>query len=405
MRSALRIASGIGAATFAAIAVTPAMAATPISQAGANAITVSLGGEKQGSGNVTAKNDGSGETKTGETTPPISVLQGQSLFKGGALAQEASAGAAGRSAACAGLAGSGGSVVNIGGSSCLAPGDEVNGTLSSLDLSGLVIADPDSDLAPFNALGAALGPVTDAIDQALAQVGDEYDNLGLVAGFGAVEGRCTASLDSADGDATLTDAGIALNVPGETITLLDFPVNPPPNTHLTTDLSAVLDAVLDAVRQQLTDGLQGHAAPIQAVIDAAREEILNAVVPQVEANLGPLEENILDVILNKQSRTPGAIKVNAIDMRVLPAAEEQMGAPAAEVQIGNVACGPNGRVAVAAPAAAPEGALPRGVSAGLETAPNAHSPSDGSSSGIALGAFAIMLASGTALVVVRRLRA
>jgi hypothetical protein len=129
------------------------------------------------------------------------------------------------------------------------------------------------------------------------------------------------------------------------------------------------------------------------------------VIPQVQANLGPLEENILDVVLNKQSRSPGAIKVNAIDMRVLPAAEEQMGAPAAEVQIGNVACGPNGRVAVAGPAAGAENALPRGVSAGLETAPGTPSRSDDSISGIVLGAFAIMLAGGTALVVVRRLRA
>ena len=70
-----------------------------------------------------------------------------------------------------------------------------------------------------------------------------------------------------------------------------------------------------------------------------------------------------------------------------------------------MACGPNGRVAVAAPAAAAPQALPRGVSAGLETAPSAHAPSDDAISGIALGAFAIMLAGGTALVVVRRLRA
>ena len=409
MRPVLRLASVIGAATLGAVATAPALAATTLSQAGANAITVKLAGNGQGSGNVTARNDGSRETRTGDATPPMSVLQGQSLLQGGALAQEASASAVGRSAACAGLAGNGGSVVNIGGSRCLAPGDEVNATLGSLDLNGLVVADPDSALAPINGpLDQALGglaPLTEAIDQGLAAARQQFGDLGLVAGFGVVEGRCTATPQNADGSAILADAGVRVELPGKSVTLLDFPVNPPPNTHLVTDLSVVMDAVLDAVDTELDNAFDGNASDLTGLTAQLRTQVISHIHDDVEENLAPLEQNVLDVVLNKQSRTPGAIKVNAIDMRVLPAAEEQMGAPAAEVQIGNAACGPSGRVAAAAPAVAPQQSLPTAVSAGLAGTPGQNPPADDSHDGIALAALAIMLAGGTALVVVRWLHA
>src|ERR1700712_1526814 len=91
MRSHLRFASVIGAATLSVVAVAPAMAAAPVSQSGANAANLSIAGNANGSGNVTATNDGSSEKKTGDAAPPISLLKGQSLFNGGVLAQEATA--------------------------------------------------------------------------------------------------------------------------------------------------------------------------------------------------------------------------------------------------------------------------------------------------------------------------
>ena len=114
MRPTARFAAVIGAATLSVIAVAPAMAAAPVSQAGANAVTLSVAGNGQGSGDVIAKNDGSKETKTGDTAPPISVLGGQQLLNAGVLAQEATARSNGTSAACAGLAGNGGSVAQVG---------------------------------------------------------------------------------------------------------------------------------------------------------------------------------------------------------------------------------------------------------------------------------------------------
>ena len=89
----------------------------------------------------------------------------------------------------------------------------------------------------------------------------------------------------------------------------------------------------------------------------------------------------------------------------MPAAKAQLKASLASLQIGNVVCGPSGRVAVAAPQAAPAKALPTAVSAGLETMPGQHAPGDDSHNGFVLAALAIMLTGGTALVVVRRLHA
>ena len=82
MRSYLRFASVVGAVTLSAIAAAPAMAAAPLSQAGANAVTVAVAGNAQGTGDVTATNDGTSETKTGETAPQVPA-PGGGFFTGG----------------------------------------------------------------------------------------------------------------------------------------------------------------------------------------------------------------------------------------------------------------------------------------------------------------------------------
>lgn len=414
MRSHLRLASVVGAATLSVIAVAPAMAAAPVSQSGANAVNVAVAGNSQGTGDVTAVNDGSTETKTGNSEPPLSVLGGQGVINAGVLSQQATAGTDSSSAACAGLAGSGGSVAQVGDSSCLTPGTPVDATLGALDLSGLVVADPESALAPLNAvtdpiLAQLTGPIDDALDQVRAQFGD----LGLVAGFGAVEGRCTASLGTADATATLADAQIRLvlpdQAPTQSVTLLDLPVNPAPNTHLTTNLSDVLDLVLDAVTNDLNESLDGAGAPLNVLIDAIQDNIVTAIRDNVETNLAPLEQNVLDVTLNRQTRpTDDSIKVQALDLRLLPVVEQQLGAPLVNIQIGNAACGPSGRVqTAAAPAPAPEAlpAIPKSVSAGYGSMPAEYADQGHDSrTAIALGAFALLVVGGAGFVTMRRLR-
>jgi hypothetical protein len=415
MRPYLRFAAAVGALTLGAIAVAPAVAAAPLAQAGANAVTVSVAGNAQGTGNVTATDDGSGEQKTGETSPQIPA-PGGGFFSGGVAAQEATATAAngtGRSAACAGIAGDGGTIVNIGDSECLSPGDQISGSLATFDPGAQIDATLDQ-LPPE--LAGPLAPLTDplqaqlddAFEQALGATRDQFGDMGLVSAVKVISGQCTAGPGGADGSARIVDGTIRASGGGQDITLLELPVNPPPNTHLVTDLSKVLTTVIGALRTNLNTSFDGAGSDLNAVLDPIQDEVVDNVVTQVEANLGPLEENVLDITLNKQERPePGAIRVNALDLQLVPAAQDQLDASLASVQIGNVVCGPNGRAVVAAPAeqaAAPQ-SLPTAVSAGLESAPGAHAPGDDSHNGFVLAAFALMLAGGTAVGVVRWLRA
>ncbi len=416
MRSHLRLASTIGATVLTVMAVAPAMAAAVVSQSGANAVTLSVAGNGTGSGNVSATNDGTTEHTSGDATPPVSILAGQSLFNGGVLAQEATARADGTSAACAGLAGPGGSVAEVGDSSCLAPGERVTATLGSLDLSKLIVADPGSALGQLDevqqqALAPVQQPLTEAVNQAVAQVRAQFGNPGLVAGFDAVAGRCTAAPGSASGDATLADARIALvlpqGAPQPGVTLLDLPTHPKPNTHVATNLSDVLDLVAEALRTNLNSSLDGQGEPLNTVIDAFQDNIVKGVRDDLEKNLAPLEQNVLDVTLNRQvlGDHDSSIKVRALELAVLPAAKEQLGADLVNLQIGNAACGPSGQVAVVeAPAAAPA-ALPTAVSAGYATMPGQHSDrGDDGVNAIVLGTFAILTAAGAGALTLRRLR-
>jgi hypothetical protein len=413
VRSYLRSASVVGAFALSTVAIAPALAAAPVAQSGANAITVSVAGNANGSGDATATNDGSTETKSGQETPPVSVLGGQQVLNLGALAQEATAATDGTSAACAGVAGNGGSVANIADSSCLNPGDQVNATLGALDLTNLVVADPDSALAPLNEVtGPILDQLAGPIDEALDQVRAQFGDLGLVAGFGAVEGRCSARLGSANGDATLADAQIRLvlpdQAPQQSLVLLDLPVHPKPNTHLTTNLSDVLDLIAEALTTNLNNSINGAGAPLNALVDAFQANIVTAIRENVESNLAPLEQNLLDITLNRQIRpTDDSIKVRALDLTVLPVLEDQLDAALVNLQIGNAACGPSGRIAAVAAARAPEpAAIPTGVSAGYESVPPASATDQGDDSPnvIVLGAFALLVASAAGFVTMRRLR-
>jgi hypothetical protein len=132
MRSLLRFASVVGAVTLGGIAAAPALAATD-NQAGANAVFVSIAGNGQGTGTVTASYSNGQETTTGDSKPAFPDPTGQKFITGGVLAQEATA-RPGFSAACSGLAGDGGSVLNIGDSHCLTPRQPRHGIPDRLQL-------------------------------------------------------------------------------------------------------------------------------------------------------------------------------------------------------------------------------------------------------------------------------
>ena len=400
----LAVLAGAGLLTLSVAA--PGYAATEVARASANALTISIAGNGSGSGTVTATHDGTNEHVQGQTNPPISVLKGQGLVNVGVLAQEATAGVtdgAGHSAACAGVAGEGGSVATIGDSSCLVPGQPVGLTFGNLDLSQLVVFDPNSALAPLNqatdpVIQAALGPITQQISQNVtAQLG----NGGLIAStLGAVEARCV-SADGASGTANIVDGKISATFGGQSVDLLDFPVHPAPNTKVVTGLDKVVTLFIEALRTDLNNTLDGQAAPLAAALDPIQEQIVDGVIGQIAPQLKPLEDNVLSATLNEQSRpAAGAIKVTAIDLQVLPAARQQIGSSLVAADIANVTCGPNGRVATSVDAAhhsTPLPPVPTAIDSGVD-----HRPSGGS--GSLLTALSLLLASAVGWVGYRGLR-
>lgn len=385
-------------ATLAAMATAPAWGAPAVSQAEASAVRITIAGIVSDSGVVRVAHDGSEETRDGETTPPVAVLGNQELVNLGVLQQDAVAQVQdgdGVSAACAGVAGEGGSVATVGDSGCLFPGQPVGVTIANLDLTGAVAVQPESVLAPLNeALGPLMeqvvGPVTAAVAEGLAPLGE----TGLVGTFSAVEERCVADPAGAAAEATLVDGTLSLTIADQTVELLDLPTHPEPNTKVVTDLDTVLNLVVDAVEANLRTTLEGALADVGTLTDELQAQVVDTVVAELSTNLGPVEENLLDVTLNAQSApAPGAIEATALDVQVLPAAAELTDSSLVALQLGNVMCGPNGVVEpVAEPEALPE--VPTVVDAGV-----GGDPGDGSASA---AAGALLLAGIAGLVGYRR---
>lgn len=366
----------LGATTMATMAMGPALAAEVVAQAEANALTVAVAGESSGSGTVRATHDGGKLTKTGDTEPPVSVLQGQNLLDVGTLAQDATAGLDGRdgvSAACSGIAGDGASVAEVGDSACLEGGDNVGVSIANLDLSDTVVINPETELgsvlsgplAPLE--DQVLGPVTQALVAGLAPL----DQVQVGGTLGVVEARCEAEPGRADGSANIADAQLTAVLGGETLVLANLPVNPPPNTKVVTDLDVVANAVVEGVETNLETALDGLGAGLVLLTDEVQAQIVDTLVAEVSDQLAPLEENLLDLTLNRQVRpAQGHIEVTGIDLRVLPAAAAELGAPLVSAQIANVGCGPNARVAPVAqdgepaPSDLPE--VPTVVAAGVD---------------------------------------
>jgi hypothetical protein len=105
------------------------------------------------------------------------------------------------------------------------------------------------------------------------------------------------------------------------------------------------------VRENLNTALDGNLAPLNAAIDPVQQEIVDGVLAQVAPQLAPLNDDVLRVVLNKQTRSADSIQVTAMSLEVLPAADEVAGFPLGTADIGRVSCGPNGQAVEAAPPA------------------------------------------------------
>lgn len=369
---AKRWGAALGAITLTTLAASPAYAAT-ISQAEAQAINLQVVGNSAVSQQVTATNDGSGEQKNDASTLPTiaSVLPGTNILGAGVAPQEAGANSDGTSYACAGIAGTGAGIVKVGDSGCDIEGKPLDLDLANLQL-GEVLLGNDS------ALGSALNGVP-GIGDLLTALGTNLDGLvaqisGAVGStplgeieiggsLSAIAASCVATPDSASGKATLADTSggsnatpITVTLPGvpEPLVVANLPANPEPNTHVLVNLDSVTQTLVDALTVQLDTmlggALQGLGLPL--LLQQVQEQVLTTLVAQLQPLLQPLQENVLDITLNKQEKGDDgrSITVTALDLQVLPAAQQFTGSSLISGEIGKVSCGPNARPAAADPA-------------------------------------------------------
>lgn len=410
-RGLIRCGAIAGTAALSLLAATPALAAAPVSQATAQGIDLSIAGNRTVSGITSATNDGTKQTKTTDNTLPnlAGVTPGTNIAGLGVVLQDAYAHKNGTSSACAGLTGQGGGLVQVGDKPCSVDGGQATSLdLATFDLGGL-IADPNTVLGQVvSTLGlnnlaaplqtALLGPITQALSSTLG-------NLGLTGSLGVVAGQCNATPAKATGSATIANSHLGLTLGGQTINLVNFPADPAPNTHVLTDLDKVTQVVLDAVTTQVTTMLQnpigtagpsplgqlasllnplgtltgtiGDAlAPLISGSGALQTKLIEPLVAALQPLLKPLEDNVLDITLNKQPTPQKALtfETTALDLQLLPAAKKFVGSSLVGAQIGHVTCGPNSRVGTPTtpPTTTPPGDLPElptAVSAGYESTP------------------------------------
>ncbi len=318
----LRLGATATAAAVVTVSAGPALAAEPVAQASATGLRLTIASTPTDSGTYTVTNDGKKETATGSNEPAISALGGQSFIQAGTLSQDAGTvirDEKGFSAACAGLAGDGATLVEVAEGGCLVPGQNLDLNAGTVDLTGIQILGDQFPQELQDALQPVLDPLLAGLTTALQTVLDGGD-IALGLNLGAVQSFCTAQPGSADGDTDITDATLDATLGGQSFNLVTLPTNPPPNTRVVTDLGVVVQSVLDALRTQFETAIDGALGPLTAVIDGA--EVLAEALEQVGEALAPLEENVLEITLNKQERpSSDSIEVTALDLHVLPAAE------------------------------------------------------------------------------------
>ena len=375
-----------GVFSVAALAAGPAMAAAPVSQARANGLNLELAGNKLISGETLATNNGkqpgAGDVRIDNTLPQVAgALPGTNVAGLGVVLQDAWADKDGNSAACAGAAGQGSGLVAVGNKRCDVKGNQTATLdLATLDLGNLV-ANPDSIVGQVvNAIpginpiagtlqDALVGPLTSALSSTLG-------NVGLTGSLGAIAGMCYATPDSATGSATIADSHLGLTLGNQKLTLVDFPANPDPNTHVLTNLDKVTQVVLDAVTTQVSNMLDEPLGSIpddgsplaqlakllnplgtltgtlgdalKLLVPNLQKSLITPLVNALQPLLDPLEKNVLDITLNKQPVPQKAktFETTALDLQVLPALKQFTGGSSlVGGTIGHVLCGPNSRLA------------------------------------------------------------
>ena len=403
-RTFLKAGAALGAVSVAVLAAGPAMAATTVSQASAQALTLSAVGNNVITQSVTATNDGTTQTKnSGNTVPPLAqALPTNNLIGAGVVVQDAQALSNSTSAACAGLAGTGatGGVASIGSNGCITSNNPVSLQLGNLQLGNAtldttsVVGSLVSSIPLLQGLAPLLQTaLINAINTALANT---PLNIGLGGSLGVVSAHCQANPTSATGTANITDSNITLNIPGQQpIVLTSLPAHPSVNEQVILNPNALVTNIRDALVSELDNAIQGQLAQVGGVVAQAAGQIQTALLVPLQTALQPLLQalntNVASLTLNEQTspapgKTSPSIKVTALDLKVLPV----LGNNGIQATIGNVECGPNAKAAVITPTPTPTktpGKVPTGIESGL---------AGGSNTGTIIAAMSVLLAAGGA---------
>lgn len=395
-----------GAGALVLLAASPGSAAEPVAEASATGLVLTVLNTPTDSGSFTATNDGEDETTSGSRNPLITALANQSFIQAGTLSQDAATSATsrgGKAVACAGLAGDGATLLSVENGFCLDPANnaQINaGTLKLADVQLVqseVLQGLDAQLQA--ALQPLLTPVLTAVDGAVDQVLTALGDPDIVLDLGTVQSQCTADLTDALGASQLTNASLYIDLPAPAgrVTLIDFPTAPAPNTKLLTDLDDVVAEINSGLQTQLEQGLAGILAPLGPVADEIITTINDNVIAAVADQLGPLEDNILDVTLNKQTTGNRSIEVTALDLRLLPAAAQFV--DLVNIEIGRSSCEAAPRAAVPTEDPTPTDdptnpdnptpAIPTSVPAG-EFSPTGGSSNGAVNAAIATGALVLL---------------
>lgn len=303
-------------------------------QGTASAVELAANGQSSGSGTYQATNFGGGEEHTGTNQPPISVLTGQSLISQGTLNQDAAATNDLKASACAGIAGQGASLVSVGNNRCLNPGSSLALNAGTLDLSKLQLS-PQATAQGLPALPGSVtnNQLTDALNSALAA-----SKLNVNANLRAVQANCTSTPTSAAGDSDLTGVSLSATVAGQpTVTLVDLPVKPAPNTPVT--VGNAINLVGQALTAQVLAATQQQGGAVATALQSVLTQVQANVTSQLDTGLAPLGQ-LISGTLNEQTRTgANQIDVKAVHL-VIGSGGAALGFQPLDIVLGHTMCGP-----------------------------------------------------------------
>lgn len=394
-RKSVRVTAAAMALGVGGLAATPAFAADEVGHGQASAIRVQVAGMDAGdSGTFAASNDGTTETTTGNNKPALEIPTGGTVTQG-TLNQDAWSRVIGdsvSSSACAGISGPGATLVAVGPSNCLSASNPPSVSLNGGQLNVGTITNPLTSNTFFTqlpqqvqtALTGLLGNVTQnqlstALQSTVGTLISALGNPSLTLNAGVIQAACTATDGATNGDAQFVDAAFNLNFGTQAQSLGLTPINialpsdPAPNTPLSVGVGDLAKQLTAALTGQLAKSAAGSPlavllTPGATTLNAQGNAVVAQIVNQLTPQLAPIEDNLLKGTLNKQTQVSDSrIHVTALDLQVLPAAQQVSGSSLAALQLGDVDClgGPAAETSTSTSTTGSSSAVPTNIDSGL----------------------------------------